>query len=80
MRVIEINDMLYKIADRDYTFIKEEVEKYLLREESKVLLNRLLIELSIIISQLLLIYLLKRLMKENMELNLMNKIIEIIIL
>lgn len=35
MRVIEINDMLYKIADRDYTFIKEEVEKYLLREESK---------------------------------------------
>lgn len=35
MRVIEINDMLYKITDRDYTFIKEEVEKYLLREESK---------------------------------------------
>ena len=28
MRVIEINDMLYKIADRDYTFIKEEVDKY----------------------------------------------------
>ena len=35
MRVIEINDVLYKITDRDYTFIKEEVEKYLLREESK---------------------------------------------
>ena len=32
MRVIEINDVLYKIIDRDYTFIKEEVEKYLQRE------------------------------------------------
>lgn len=35
MRVIEINDMLYKISDRDYTFIKDKVEKYLLREASK---------------------------------------------
>lgn len=35
MRVIEINDMLYKITDRDYTFIKDKVEKYLLREASK---------------------------------------------
>ena len=35
MRVIEINDVLYKITDRDYTFIKDTVEKYLLREASK---------------------------------------------
>lgn len=35
MRVIEINDVLYKITDRDYTFIKDKVEKYLLREASK---------------------------------------------
>lgn len=42
MRIIEINDMLYKIADRDYTFIKEEVEKYLLREESKGVIKQII--------------------------------------
>lgn len=41
MCVIEINDVLYEIDRKDYEFVKDKVNKYLLREVSKTELKQI---------------------------------------
>lgn len=42
MRVIEIDEIIYEINDKDYAFVKEQCENYLLRTVDKAELKKII--------------------------------------